>query len=668
MPLALHHPGLRFATALASLHCAHILPADGNLNVVRKVLNDSRRFLAALRQLLSFTAFAHVAVTVQVIVTACTAMPESMPVYTVLWLVWIILPLIALPMALTPSETPDDGEDRAQFKRDASGLPLWDIVPGPAAPASSLPEAAPDVPPSTAGVERREPQLDGSSMQDESVTNAFIAPSVHVSSEARRASAVPLTLKGIGGVFPSEQVHVDVAPSPTREAVLEGARWGHADAVVADTAGLNDEDAAAALAAQHDEQRIVFSDEPEVDGEGRVPAAEGTQAAEALALDAAADALVAAKLAEAGVTTNPASAATAATQEGESEVLHSATLAEVVHAALEAMNVVPPDQPVAAPAPAANAAAPAAAQGGASIQHATATTAAAAPAASSQTADETVVRSESLIRYGAYADWTSSVAGHSVDISAASARMIHKHWQTARAASMSTGGSNRASFASAAAAFTQSITPKEGLLATPPTPVLPPTLPFFCLALACTILPAALFHEYLFERVFAAGVGVAGGSLRPLRGGAYPLLRVDAQADVLDLDANAVIPRAAAWAHSLVVFSWVLWFVASSAHFVFRSHPVWRDAPTRNKTWVAGCVLAIVAQIVYSHILARVHDMVSPFSSSMPGDVWGAMFAFQVLAFAWLAYVKTWDAKRFERDMTRLRAYYDTRLGMYSPR
>jgi len=55
-------------------------------------------------------------------------------------------------------------------------------------------------------------------------------------------------------------------------------------------------------------------------------------------------------------------------------------------------------------------------------------------------------------------------------------------------------------------------------------------------------------------------------------------------------------------------------------------------------------------------------------ATRVPPDAWAAAAALHCAAFLWAGVLKAWDARLYERNLARRRAFFDTRLGMYSPR
>eukprot|EP01138_Halocafeteria_seosinensis_P014034 gb/GECG01014331.1/.p1 GENE.gb/GECG01014331.1/~~gb/GECG01014331.1/.p1 ORF type:complete len:2081 (+),score=192.95 gb/GECG01014331.1/:1-6243(+) len=133
---------------------------------------------------------------------------------------------------------------------------------------------------------------------------------------------------------------------------------------------------------------------------------------------------------------------------------------------------------------------------------------------------------------------------------------------------------------------------------------------------------------------------------------------------------------------SLIVLS----SVSYSGTMMYRSHHVWKEPPIKNSVWVLICVSCVVLQWLYNEVVAI--SVISWFlnkggfseddaniSTAFPiwlrslGVVEGAaLLGWPIVLIMWTSIVKHMDRKHFERLMLRLRAYFDTRLGMYSPR
>jgi hypothetical protein len=217
--------------------------------------------------------------------------------------------------------------------------------------------------------------------------------------------------------------------------------------------------------------------------------------------------------------------------------------------------------------------------------------------------------------------------------------------------------------AAKATAVTMGIVPAQGLLApAPPCPPMPPNARALTVFALVALLPAALFHEYLYHRALAAGLAHEGALQGP-EWGAYPLFLPVVGGGVPE----GAAARAVAWAQALVLLSWVLWLATAVMHFAYRSHPVWRLPPTTVRGLLPAAAAAVALQLVYSHALTAAVGARSLFVGQ-PLDVWPAIVGWLLVSAALLHGVKAADAARYEYAMISLRAHFDTRLGMWSPR
>jgi hypothetical protein len=176
---------------------------------------------------------------------------------------------------------------------------------------------------------------------------------------------------------------------------------------------------------------------------------------------------------------------------------------------------------------------------------------------------------------------------------------------------------------------------------------------------------------------------------------------------------NAVFHRHCTWSRVLVLFSYVFacilqWLALSSGQFVYRSYSIWRYVPWRNPLWSWTAATAVALQVGFAdwrplglhrstpvradracacanecrggavHVRGRAGRRVG-----RPCGVAGAVLGLrnqytsdlilrrcpaQAVSLLLLSAIKAHDSKHYERWMMRLRAYFDTRLGMYSPR
>jgi hypothetical protein len=307
------------------------------------------------------------------------------------------------------------------------------------------------------------------------------------------------------------------------------------------------------------------------------------------------------------------------------------------------------------------------------------------------------VHAESLIRYGCYSDLTGVLAGHSVELSAASNALALKLMRAAAVGSpvaggtavsssvgasvpafspetgQMSGGTGTGSVAAGAAvaALTRGIAPPQGLLATPPPAPLPVNWRWLTVMTLGAVLPCALVHQLLFHACLAAVASDMTAVASPQLPGLDAGLLLSHTAQPPHASVQLLPPgAAAASAQAFVLLSLVVWLCASSAHFVYRSHRVLAHRPTRNPLWKGSLALAVALQLAHSWAVCALYGGPSPprLLLRLPLHVWAVGLLFQAASFAWIGYLKGWDSRDYERTMSRLRAYFDTRLGMYSPR
>jgi hypothetical protein len=160
LPLNPQHPNLRFSSAFTSLHASLSLPAGASLHLLLKTITESRRILEEARQTLLFLSTSQLLLALLIVVNVCTAMPQILPIHHLLWLSWVVIPLVALTLLAAPpndvvkhgsKESPDSTsgdlismpEKRPLTTKAKDGtFHVWDILPGPEAPSLTEQEAA----------------------------------------------------------------------------------------------------------------------------------------------------------------------------------------------------------------------------------------------------------------------------------------------------------------------------------------------------------------------------------------------------------------------------------------------------------------------------------------------------------------------------------------------
>jgi hypothetical protein len=285
------------------------------------------------------------------------------------------------------------------------------------------------------------------------------------------------------------------------------------------------------------------------------------------------------------------------------------------------------------------------------------------------------VHAESLIRYAAYADVTSALAGNTCNISTRSARRAAEILTSTRRRRSAADHTKRGLSSTAAAAsvvFTRGIAPSQGLPSTPPKLRAPKEWKRFVWYGVVACLPCAFVHEYIYARAFGQGLMHAGLLGGQPAWGFYPLfdLSRDSLAPSAAVDEHVVIRRWSAWGEAVTLLSLVVWVVAMSAHAVYRSHPFKTHSPLRNKVWAWCAAIVIAVQVAHSHIVTANADAPSIFTGStpMPWDVWVVSGGWLLISFWIFDRIKRHDGRLYERAMQSRRLNFDTRLGMYSPK
>lgn len=130
---------------------------------------------------------------------------------------------------------------------------------------------------------------------------------------------------------------------------------------------------------------------------------------------------------------------------------------------------------------------------------------------------------------------------------------------------------------------------------------------------------------------------------------------------------------------SLIVLS----AIAYSASMMYRSRHIWNESPIKNKVWLSVSGFCVVLQLVYNEVVSSSSEAWMQNQTNSSGKlssvfpIWlrslgsfevSALILWPIFIILLVSLVKQADSKHFEKLMLRLRAYFDTRLGMYSPR
>ena len=651
------HPQLLLATTLASLHCALMLPGDAPPHVLLRVLNEARRGCDAMRQTLSFVLAAQLSLAALVLVDVAVALPPVLPLHYLLFIVWVSIPCIALPMLTAPPDDLHMTSKRTPIKRTAGngGVALWDILPAPTVSAESLPAAPGDVDAAQDTLDPRGNGLGG---------GGFTCEPAELDARTMEAAAAEHALPG--GTGKSRR---SITGSLSKDALASPSGRASRRSVEDADQRRNSVDGDVQLGIGHFDVATGLQDGPD---------ASDAQFAPVVFLgDAEGDEEVVVPQ-----TLSPLPARSRSPICSPASVLPTVTLLQdtvpvsaIVTAAASVSalgeNTPPPHAAVSSVEP--QAASPLASMvggggGGADVARGGATT---------YNPVTGGVHAEGLIRYGTYSDSCGVLAGNTVDITSASADRLVSMLRTGAAGSTvdlpRTAGTalrrkssrrpgqllSSASAAAAAASFSMGIAPAQGLLDKPPPPPLPQSWARLSVYALVALLPSALFHEYLYTRVLHAGLVQDSLAASGPAWGRYPVIESNATAAQLSLRG--------AWARALVHFALVFWLAAMSSHFVYRSLPLWKANPLRCRWWAAGCCASVVLTLLFCHACTAAVGAPSLFDGS-PWDAWLAIALFNIASFALVGAVKGHDGRVYERLMMSLRLYFDTRLGMYSPR
>ncbi|ORX90788.1 calcium ATPase [Basidiobolus meristosporus CBS 931.73] len=90
--------------ALTSLPCALFLQHDTSLYALAQVIREARHLLNGIRQGLAFAASAHLAISLSLLLSYCFLQPLLFTGYQILWVLWIICPILAISLLFSPHE------------------------------------------------------------------------------------------------------------------------------------------------------------------------------------------------------------------------------------------------------------------------------------------------------------------------------------------------------------------------------------------------------------------------------------------------------------------------------------------------------------------------------------------------------------------------------------
>ncbi|KAI8076326.1 uncharacterized protein BX664DRAFT_344388 [Halteromyces radiatus] len=95
-------PPLAVGASLVSLPCGLFMQYETSLYAVTQLIRDARRLLTCVRTGFVFYLGTCMALTCLQMISFCTVLPPILTGYQILWVLWIILPILTLSMLFTP--------------------------------------------------------------------------------------------------------------------------------------------------------------------------------------------------------------------------------------------------------------------------------------------------------------------------------------------------------------------------------------------------------------------------------------------------------------------------------------------------------------------------------------------------------------------------------------
>jgi hypothetical protein len=97
-------PPLALAAALTTLPCALFMQADTSLYTLTQVIREARTILTGGRQAMFFIVGCHLAMSAMYFLSICLLLPPILQGYQMMWVLWIILPIVALSLLFVPHD------------------------------------------------------------------------------------------------------------------------------------------------------------------------------------------------------------------------------------------------------------------------------------------------------------------------------------------------------------------------------------------------------------------------------------------------------------------------------------------------------------------------------------------------------------------------------------
>lgn len=95
-------PPLAVGASLVSLPCALFMQYETSLYAVTQLIRDARRLMSCIRMGFAFYAGACMSLTLIQFLGFCMLLPPVFTGYQILWIMWVILPVLTVSMLFTP--------------------------------------------------------------------------------------------------------------------------------------------------------------------------------------------------------------------------------------------------------------------------------------------------------------------------------------------------------------------------------------------------------------------------------------------------------------------------------------------------------------------------------------------------------------------------------------
>ncbi|KAI9484564.1 hypothetical protein BDB00DRAFT_854740 [Zychaea mexicana] len=104
LSLSGRQPPLAVGASLVSLPCGLFMQYETSLYAVTQMIRDARRLMSCIRMGFAFYVGTCMSLTLMQILCSCMLLPSPITGYQILWIMWIILPILSLSMLFTPHD------------------------------------------------------------------------------------------------------------------------------------------------------------------------------------------------------------------------------------------------------------------------------------------------------------------------------------------------------------------------------------------------------------------------------------------------------------------------------------------------------------------------------------------------------------------------------------